>query len=282
MSSFQSRSIFKNAYRSDIIRLILICAGLFVFLWFIEITFLMTEAGKDFFLRYMKQPLQLPYEFNSFLEQPWSLLTFGFMESNVWALFTNMVWLWIFGTVIEDLRGTNRVLPIFWFGFLFAGVVLLAVSYFYPLADGLYMGTLAGVAAVAVASITYKPRYAFYKIFGASVPIYMFGVIFILLTFLVRGLDTVHILVFASGAVMGFLSQNIFFSFFDGFGNALARSRRFLSSNENFIKKSARKTEAFNGLAENEKIRAIQHKINTQGLESVTETELEFLKKYEP
>ena len=136
MNGFQSRSIFKNAYRSDIVRLFILCGGLFVFLWFIEITFLMTEAGTAFFIQYMKNPLQLPLEMDIYLKQPWSLLTFGFMEASFWGLFTNMVWLWIFGTVLEDLRGTNRILPIFWLGSIFAGVVLIFFKLVYSVGNG--------------------------------------------------------------------------------------------------------------------------------------------------
>lgn len=282
MSTFQSRSIFKNAYRSDIMRLFIICGGLFIFLWFIETIFQLTDDGRAVFFAYFKNPLQLPFAFAAFIKQPWSLLTFGFMESNSWALFSNMVWLWIFGSLIEDLKGTNRVLPIFWVGFVFAGIVLMLVHVFYPLGSGLYMSTLAGVAAVAAAAITYKPMYGFYKIFNTSLPIFVFGIIFVILTFAIRGANLASILVFFSGASIGFLSQNVLRSFFEKAKNVLEKSRTYFSSNENFIKKGKKKTNLSVELPENARMRSIQHKINTQGLESITAAEQDFLDKFEP
>ena len=281
MSAFRSRSIFKNAYRSDIIRIIIICGGLFVFLWFIQIIFKLSDVGTAFFFKYLKNPLLLPLQITEFLHQPWSIFTYGFIENNFWALLTNMVWLWIFGTVIEDLRGTNRVLPIFWLGSVFAGLALLLYSFFSSSNNVLYMSTLGGVASVAAAAVTFKPRYIFYALFNRGIPIYVFGIVFLALTILLR-LNTIpSLIVFLAGGLLGFLSQNVLYLLFEKIRNVLSKSRLFFSSNENFIKKKHGRDPAVAKLNTEEiELNKILDKINADGLESLNKKERAYLNKY--
>lgn len=280
MEGIQSRSIFKNAYRSDIMRLIIICSGLFVFLWFIEITFLMTEAGTAFFIKYMKEPLLLPLDMSAFLKQPWSLLTFGFMENNFWNLFTNMVWVWIFGTVIEDLRGTNRVLPIFWFGSLFAGVLLLVVNGFTHWGSGLYMSTLGGIGAVAAAALTYKPGYIFYAVFKKGIPIYIFGILFLTLTIYIRWGDHNSFVMLLAGSLIGYLSQNLLYGPFEKIKTSLTNFRTYVSSNDNFIKNKKASNDSSKQSRELN-MNDILDKMNIYGSESLSAEEKDYLIKYE-
>lgn len=278
-SSFQSRSIFKNAYRSDIIRVIICCGGLFIALWMVETTIMQMEDPSDWFYRFMKKPLLLPLSIQEFVKQPWSLLTFGFLDVGVWALFTNMIWLWIFGTVIEDLRGTNRVFPIFWFGSIFAGIVLLICSLFLPLGEGLYMSSLAGVGAVAAASIAYKPRYILYAIFNKGVPIYVFGILFLALTIFTKMGDVKSLIVFLAGILLGYLSQNVLAVFFDKVAVKWRKWRAYFSSNKNFIKEP--KVEVKKSPYElKAKMDILLDKISESGMESLSKVEKEFLKKY--
>ncbi len=282
MNSFQSRSIFKNAYRSDIVRTIIVCGGFFTFLWFTETIFKLSDTGTSIFFEYLKNPLLLPLNVNQFIRQPWCILTYGFMEGSFWGLLTNMVWLWIFGTVIEDLRGTNRVFPIFWVGSIVAGICLLAVSTFYAMPNVLYMSTLGGVAAVAAATVTFKPRYVFYALFNKGIPIYVFGIIFFVLSLFLRLNNVAAWVVFLSGAGLGYLSQNLLWDMFEWIRDVFANARTYFSSNANFIKKDKRKTaKATTDKHFHEtRLNDILDKINVDGMESITKAEREYLNKY--
>lgn len=281
MNAFQSRSIFKNAYRSDIVRTIIICGGFFVGLWFVEIIFQLSEEGTAFFFKYLKNPLLLPLDSNEFIYQPWCLFTYGFIEDNFWSLLTNMVWLWIFGTVIEDLRGINRVFPIFWVGSIFAGVAVVIFSYFYmPETEILYLSTLGGVAAVAAATITFKPKYVFYALFNRGIPIYVFGIIFLALTTLLRLNNVYTIVVFLSGILVGYLSQNVLYSFFEKVRDLLGNTRSYFSSNSNFIKKKPAGKAVKMPPHNNDELNKILDKININGMESISKEELAYLNRY--
>ncbi len=280
MSTFQTRSVFKNAYRSDILRVIIICGGIFVLLGFVEMIFSLTDDGTAFFTKYLEQPLYLPTAIQDFIYQPWSLFTYGFIDQGFWMLFSNMVWLWIFGSMIEDLTGINRVFPLFWVGTIVGGIVYLTLNTFLDLPSFNYGGTIGGVAAVAAGAITYKPKYPIYYLFGKPVPLYAFGIIFFVLTIIFRLNNWPALIFFASGAAVGYMYNNVLYSFFQNLGDGMAKLRAYFSSNDNFIKTQSGRT--FGGYVErnNLELNAILDKINTKGLNSLSEQEKNYLKKY--
>lgn len=280
MSTFQTRSVFKNAYRSDILRVIIICGGIFVLLGFVEMIFSLTDDGTAFFTKYLEQPLYLPTAIQDFIYQPWSLFTYGFIDQGFWMLFSNMVWLWIFGSMIEDLTGINRVFPLFWVGTIVGGIVYLTLNTFLDLPSFNYGGTIGGVAAVAAGAITYKPKYPIYYLFGKPVPLYAFGIIFFVLTIIFRLNNWPALIFFASGAAVGYMYNNVLYSFFQNLGDGMAKLRAYFSSNDNFIKTQSGRT--FGGYIErnNLELNAILDKINTKGMNSLSEQEKNYLKKY--
>jgi len=219
----------------------------------------------------------LPLNFENFLTQPWSLLTYGFLDVSFWTLFTNMIWLWLFGSILEDAKGTNRIFPIFWFGFVFSGFVLLIVQSFLPQSALLYASTLGGVAAVAAASITFKPRAVVYAIFNKGVPVYFFGILFLSITIYINWQNLNAMVLLVSGGFLGFLSQNLLHQFFERIRDVFARARSYFSSNENFIKKKHLK-ESMNINVLNAQLQKIITKLNANGLESLSKEEIDILK----
>lgn len=284
MSTFQSRSIFQNTYRSDIVRLLLICGGFYVSLSLAERLYEMSVGNNLAYYKNVLYPLSLPASLADLMHQPWSILTFGFIETSFWALMSNMVWLWVFGTIIEDLTGTNRVLPLFWVGSIVGGIVYLILSSFLPLPQFLYYGTMGGVAAVAVAAITFQPRYVFYALFGRGVPIYVFGLIFLGLTILFKLNNLPSLIFFVSGGSVGFMYHNFLHRFFEWINKNLASLRTYFSSNSNFIKckKPTFVSQTAHPIRDNMalEIDAILDKINTKGIGSISQKEKDFLKKY--
>ena len=113
MSTFNSKSIFQFASKSDIIKIILAILIIFVLLHFIRISMLINSDDDSSFYTYLWYKLSIPSNFKQFVYQPWSLFTYFFLDFSLMSIIANMIWLWIFGSVIEDLKGANRILPIF-------------------------------------------------------------------------------------------------------------------------------------------------------------------------
>ena len=139
------------------------------------------------------------------------------------------------------------------------------------------MSTLGGVAAVAVASITYKPCYIFYAIFNKGLPIYVFGILFLALSAFIRWGDKNAFIMFLAGGLFGFLSQNLLYKPFEKIKSSLAKVRSFVSSNDNFIKHKAEQKISDIKLEELS-LKSIANKMDTFGSESLSVDEIEFLR----
>ena len=56
----------------------------------------------------------LPADMGTYVTRPWTLLTHMFVHdtSNVWHILGNMLWLWAFGYILQDLTGNRKLIPI--------------------------------------------------------------------------------------------------------------------------------------------------------------------------
>ena len=100
MGTFNAKSIFQFASKSDIIKIILAISIIFVLLQFIRISMLLTSNNDAPFYTYLWNKLSIPSDAATFIKQPWSLFTYYFLDGSFWGIIGNMIWLWIFGSVI--------------------------------------------------------------------------------------------------------------------------------------------------------------------------------------
>ena len=277
---FQSKSIFQSASKSDIIRIMIFSGMLYCFLQIMRLLLLIGEADNGFFENYFLNPLSLPNHFSIFIKQPWSIFTFLFIETDFWLLLPNMIWLWIFGTVIEDLLGFNKVFPIFFLGGIFSGIVLLVFQYFFPSSTTFFSSTLGGVSAVAIAAIVFKPRYGLYFFLNKPIPLYVFAIIFFIINLVLKFQQIEQLIVLIAGAIFGFLSQHILASFVNWFATKTNFALTYLLKNENFMTKTAEAKHKMlqqRTAKDEEKLNHILDKINETGMDSLSTIEKEFL-----
>lgn len=235
--AFSSQAIYKNTYRSDIIRLIILCGGLYVFLKMLHLIYLNTDVGEETFFKYCLHPLKLSTTWKNVLSKPWSLFTYGLFDTEFTLLFVNMIWLWIFGSIIEDSYGINRVIPIFLLATIFSAVVFLLIKvYFNLMAFDLYCGTMTGTAAVCGAALSHKPRAVVYEFLKLKLPLYLFAIIFIALQIMLVYKQSQTLILLISALFFGFLHETVFIKFFHKLQSYLGRWRNYFSSNSNFIK----------------------------------------------
>src|SRR5688500_13990627 len=60
----------------------------------------------------------LPANLNTFITRPWTVLTHMFVHDSVWHIISNMLWLWGFGYIFQDLAGNRKLIPLFIYGAL--------------------------------------------------------------------------------------------------------------------------------------------------------------------
>lgn len=128
----------------------------------------------------------LPADLSVFITRPWTLITHFFMHDGLWHVIGNMIWLWVFGFILQDLAGPKKVVPIYIYGAL-AGALFFVLAYnFIPVLQvnlpySKALGASAGVMAIAVATTMLAPGYRIFPMIMGGIPLWVLTVIFILI-----------------------------------------------------------------------------------------------------
>ncbi len=99
-----------------------------------------------------------------FWTHAWTILTYGWIHNGFLEWLSNMVWLYTFGMVLQNLVGFKQLIPTYIYGLLLGALCCLGLQ----LIPGLRVPTPyimtanAGVMALAAGTITMAPRYRFY------------------------------------------------------------------------------------------------------------------------
>ena len=96
------------------------------------------------------------------LFHPWVFITHLFLHAGIFHIFWNMLLYYWFGTIVGDLVGDGKILPLFLYGGLLgAAIYLLSYAYLIPHSylDSRALGASAGVMATVVAAGLIAPDY---------------------------------------------------------------------------------------------------------------------------
>ena len=290
MSSMNAKSVFQHISRSDVLKIATITSLVFIILHFIRITLLISGEEETFFYAQIWNRLCLPPTLKELLYQPWTLLSYMFMDMSFMRILGNMIWLWVFATVIEDLKGNYRILPIYLTGGVLGALLMLAYHTVSPQAAvNYYGGALAALVSVVVAALLYKPAYRFWFFGSFSVPIWVLAAIFLVLNLVsVQKLTLGYLFLFLGGGLVGIVYNYGLSAYFDGFTDWLKRIGNYFGSNDNFV---IRKNGPVRSRTEQQipyrsirtddsRVDAILDKINEKGIHSLSEAERRLLEEY--
>lgn len=229
----------------------------------------------------------LPDTWGEWLVKPWTLLTAPFSHLSVWTVFGNMLWLWVFGYILQDLSGNRKIIPLFLYGSIIGCISFLLL----PGNSEYYFGATAGVGAIAVATTFISPYYRIFPLLGGGIPLWG-----LTLFYVVSALSSLNSYTLAGALpqVSGLLAGGIYYlvlregidltewmsRLFDWFNDLLnpekqirrpEKGKLFYMSDHAPFKKTAHVTQ--------ERIDAILDKIGQKGVESLTEEEKTILKR---
>jgi len=173
-----------------------------------RVTMMVAEADPALFTKYFTVNTALP-QVDMFLPKLWTLLTYGWIHEGFWVLFSNMIWLYAFGSLVQMLVGHRQVIPIFVYSLLAGGIFyeiaqLIPGSYFAGRAA--MFGAQAGVVGLAVAAITLAPGYRFFLGETIRIPIWVVLSIFLVLQLMNANInyEGAPMFVLLGGAAMGY------------------------------------------------------------------------------
>lgn len=265
-----------------LVKLILINVIVYVFDCLLFVVSKMGGTAVLFQAVYHQQTL--PGTWHELLYQPWTLVTYFFshdVPSPLHVLF-NMMGLYWFGMVVQDLIGSKRLTSLYILGGLAAGVVFLLVTNFIPyFAENHHAGGLVGasgsVYAIVIAAAVLAPDYKFYMLLLGPVKISYIAFFYIFISIIgAVGSNAGGNIAHLGGALMGFvfirqLRQgndlgNFFYTLKNKLFSLFARRNRIKVSYKNeYAEVSPQQKQA--------EIDAILDKISRSGYESLSKEE---------
>lgn len=193
MSYYQQRNHHKLSIGQDgntLTALLAINLTVFAILAFIKVVyyFSFSTSGVGLFDAQIFKYFSLPADLHQFITRPWTLLTHMFVHDtvNVWHIVGNMLWLWAFGYILQDLTGNKNLVPLYIYGGL-AGAVAYGLMFNLiptlkvqlPYAEA--FGASAAVMAIAIGTTKLAPGYRIFPMLNGGIPLWVITVIYLII-----------------------------------------------------------------------------------------------------
>ena len=213
-------------------------------------------------------------DFGQLIFKPWSIITYGFLHGSFSHIFWNMVILYYFGKILNNLFGDKLLKKLYLSGIAVGGLTYVISYNIFPVFSGVesvMIGASAGVMSVLFYLASYSPqmgiRIFFFNIKIVYIALFLFFYDIIQIPLNNSGGHIAHI----GGAIWGYyycISNNkgvdLTQSIFNIFKTTKKKNSKVRQSNNNFDQK---------------KIDSILDKISDSGYDSLTKKEKEYLFK---
>lgn len=292
------QSIYLGSDGNALVNLVVCVSVLFVILKFILVIYQLTDLQVDAYYRNVFSWFVLPADLNKFITRPWTLITHMFVHDGVFHMVANLLWLWVFGYILQDLTGNRKLVPIFLYGGLAGALTYVVAYYLIPRLQGALptaqlLGSNAAVMAVAVATTTVAPDYRIFPMINGGIPLWILTVLYVIVNFAGLGSgDPAYYLSHLAGAATGFffiyqmrrrndwsVPLNQFFDWFDNLFNPNKPKKPKKWKDEFFYKVAGQTPFTKTPNLTQERVDAILDKINQEGYHMLTNEEKELLRR---
>ncbi len=200
----QQKTVVPKLILANIIAFIVLNGGHFNF------TYLICYAtGFDFskVLHFFSLPIQI----EELAWKPWTLLTYGFLHEGFWHILFNMIFLYVFGNILEEYLGSKKIITAFFVGIVLSAIIetlafqlLRFTIHSYPY--GYTIGASGAIMAIMAASATLLPDFELRVIIFNIKLKYIFLFYFLLDLFsLTDGVNWGGHIAHLGGAIFGYL-----------------------------------------------------------------------------
>jgi hypothetical protein len=220
-----------------------------------------------------------------------------FLHDGLWHVFGNMLWLWMFGYIFQDLTGNRKIFPVFFYGGM-AGALAFVLAYnFLPglkpfMPNQFALGASAGVMAIAVATTVVAPGYRIFPMLNGGIPLWVITAIYLIIDLAtIPGDNPGGHIAHLAGALGGFLFIyafrrgydwgawiNNFFDWVSNLFNPDKPKRAKVIKSELFYKSGKQPFTKTPNVTE-QRVDEILDKISQKGYQSLTEEEKDLLKR---
>jgi membrane associated rhomboid family serine protease len=189
--------------------LIGINALLFVSFGLIQVIYYITQSSETAFQYEILRWFIMPAKLSALATKPWTTFTYMFVHVGVIYTLITLLWLWVFGSIFQDLSGNSKIIPVYIYGGIAGAIVFVASSYLSPelrsqVDYSFMLGGNAGVMAIAAATTTLSPDYRLFKMLNGGIPLWVLTVLYVIIDFAGSGGLGIH-LAHLGGGLIGFL-----------------------------------------------------------------------------
>jgi len=183
----------------------------FILLLTIRLIYFFFQLNEAAFLSDVFTYFQLPAQLSQVATKPWTIITYMFCHIGVIGMLSNMLWLWAFGYILQEITGNKKLIPVYIYGGLAGALFFIVAYYLIPplkpaIASSFLSGSNAATMAVAAATTTLAPDYRFFKNLGRGIPIWILMLAYLLIDFSgVATFGAAYSLSHLGGALAGFV-----------------------------------------------------------------------------
>jgi membrane associated rhomboid family serine protease len=289
-------------YGADLVKLILVNLSVFIIINLVSLPFALFQREVPFNL---KEWLSLHAGFNSLLHHPWGIITYMFVHDNFWHILWNMLGLYWFGQILQDMVGKAKILPLYLFGGIVGGLLYIAAYNIFPVfstivGGAINMGASASVMAIVLAAATIAPNYELILFLIGPVKIKWIALVYVILDLInIQNGNAGGHIAHLGGALFGFIFirqlqsgrdfSRIFYTASDFFFNLFKRKpklkveykKEYASTFSAGTRqgKQANSQSQQDTTSKQERLDAILDKINRSSYDSLSKEEKDFLFK---
>ncbi|MEO6541828.1 MAG: rhomboid family intramembrane serine protease [Ferruginibacter sp.] len=240
----------------------------------------------------------LPADLTKMGSRPWTILTFMFSDVEVFRAISNMLWLWAFGGILQNVTGNKKLIPVYLYGGFAGAVFFIAASYLIPsnkaiIGSAHLLGANAAVMAVAVAATMIVPNYRFFRNIRGGIPLWILTVVYIAVDLAgVADKPAAQAIAHIGGALAGFLFvillqnrmdgsmwMNALYSWFINLFNPDKNKARNSVKEKVFYNTGNRSPYHKTSIVTEQRIDEILDKINQKGYDYLSKEEKDILKR---
>lgn len=256
------------------------------------------EQSQNVFYTQVVNWFQLPASLPKLGERLWTVLTYMFSDVVLFRAISNMLWLWAFGSILQNLTGNKKLIPVYLYGGLAGALFFILAGNLIPanktaIDTNNLLGANASVMAVAVAATMIAPDYRFFRHIRGGIPIWVLTVLYIVIDLAgVASQNTTHAIAHIGGGVAGLLFvlllrrqvdmsnwMNNLYSWFVDLFNPNKKKKSYSVKEKVFYNAGNRKPFSKTSNVTEQRIDEILDKINQKGYKYLTDEEKAILKK---
>jgi membrane associated rhomboid family serine protease len=188
----------------------IIAVNCLLFLVLMLVRLLMIISGKEIVYELLLEQLTLSANFTENLSHPWSFITYFFVHVEIFHLAFNMMFLYWFGKILQEVVGNNKSVQTFFYGGIMGAIAFLLAYNFIPFFErqngSFLLGASGGVFAIVLAAATLRPNFEVHLVFIGPVRIkYIAGFYLIWSLLETVGTNAGGQIAHLGGALVGFL-----------------------------------------------------------------------------